>query len=179
MNKVYIFVPLLALAGFSFLYMGFAKEYELAAAAKIEDAKEARRQEILQEAADRKKAIDEALALNEVRKAEREAKEAKELAEKEARFAAEQALDVARSDRNKFSNQVKTLKDDIEVVQKEIAEIQEDKKVSEGEIAFLQTYVTAAQKNKASLQAVLQRINEADAARAAAEAAAAAAAPRK
>lgn len=178
MNKVYIFVPLLALAGFSFYYMGFAKEYEAIEIAKVEDAKEARRQEMLQEAADRKRAIEEALALNEVRKAEREAKEAKELAEKEARFAAEQAREIAQSDRNKFLNQVKTLKDDIETVRKEIEEIEADKKVSTGEIAFLKTYVTAAQQNKTSLQAVLQRINEADAARAAAEAAAAAAAKK-
>lgn len=175
MNKVYIFVPLLALAGFSVYYMGFSEKYEAAEAAKIEAAKEERKQELLQEAEDRKRAIEEALALNAQRKAEREAKDAEELAKKEARLAAEEARNEAQAARTKFSSQVKNLKEDIDAVKKEIAEIEADKERLAGEITFLNTYVTAAQANKSSLQAVIQKINEADAAQAAAAAAAAAA----
>ncbi len=175
MNKVYIFVPLLALAGFSVYYMGFSKEYAAAELAKEQAVKEARIAALKQEAADRERAIKEALALNAERKAEREAKEAEELAKKEARLAAEEARDEANSAKNKFSSQVKGLKEDIAAVKKEIAEIEADKERLTGEITFLNTYVTAAQANKTSLQAVIQKINEADAAQAAAAAAAAAA----
>ncbi|WP_221030178.1 hypothetical protein [Actomonas aquatica] len=178
MNKVYIFVPLLLLAGFSFYYVGVKNAYDEAEAAKEAAVKQARIDEMKQEAEDRKAAIEAALALNAERKAEREAKEAEELAKKEARLAAEEARNDAQSARSKFSSQVKTLEQDIAAVEAEIEEIKTEKEALVAEEAHLRTYVAAAEKNKASLQDVIRKINEADTARAAAAAAAAAAARR-
>ncbi len=178
-KKIYILVPLIALAAFWFYYSGFAKEYEAIELQKIEDAKEVRRAQMLQEQEDRKIAIEAALALNAERKAEREAKEAQDLAEKEARQAARDARDVAYRDRNKFENQMDDLKRQIAEVKSKIEEVEATKKLLVDEEKHLLTFVAAADSNVTKLQRVLQQIEDADKAAKAAAALAAATASKK
>ena len=178
-KKIYILVPIICTILFAFYYQGFAKEYAAIELQKIEDAREVRKAKVLQDAEDRKLAIEAALELNAQRKAEREAKEAQDLAEKEARQAARDARDVAYRDRNKLEGQVGDLKKQIAEVKAEIADVEAKKKLLIDEEKFLQQFVTAAESNVNNLQRVLQQIEDADKAAAAAAALAAATAPKK
>jgi uncharacterized protein (DUF3084 family) len=173
-KKIYILVPLIALAAFAFYYMGFAKEYDEIALQKIEDAKEVRKAEILKEQEERKVAIEAAMALNADRKAERAAKEAQDLAEKEARQAARDARDVAYRDRDKLEKQKGDLTRDITEVKAQIEEVEARKKLLLDEEKHLQAFVVAANTNVTKLQRVLQQIEDADKATKAAAALAAA-----
>lgn len=173
MKKVYILGPLIALGIFTFFYLGFAKEYEAQIVQQEADAKEARRLELLQEAEDRKQAIEAALALNAERKAEREAKEAEELAKKEARQAASDARESANREQSQLQRRVNDLKEQVAAVEEEIKTITADKTRLADEAKHLQSFVALADANVAKLEAVLGQIQAADAAAAAAAAAAA------
>jgi hypothetical protein len=178
MKKLYILAPLVALALFIVYYLNFAKEYEATEEAQRVAEVEARKKAQLKEIEDRKKAVQDALVMQEQRKAERAEKEAKDLAEKEARQAAVDARDRAYRDQDKLGKQVERLKKEIETVKSEIAEVEKEKQRSVEEEAHLRQYVSAAEANVRSLQQVLEKIEAADKARAAAEAAAAAAAKK-
>lgn len=179
MKKVYFLAPAIALGIFIFFYMGFTKEYEAQEIAKVEAAKQARIDELKQEAADRERAIKEALALNADRKAAREAKEAQELAEKEARQLAIEARDLADSERRRLADKVNALEKDIATVKDTIEKTKVEKQRLADEAAFLKSYVTVAQNNEKEFQEVIQDIRKAEAAHAAALIAAAAAAEEK
>lgn len=173
MKKLYILGPAIALAIFVVFYINFARQYEADQLAAAEAKKQAIAEAAKKEAEDRKRAIEEALTLQEQRKKEKAAKEAKDLAEKEARQAAIDARDKAFRDQEKLAKQVDRLKKEIEGVKGEIQEIEKEKELAVSEEAFLKEYVTAAEANQKSLEQVLQKIQAADKARAAAEAAAA------
>ncbi len=175
MKKVYFLAPAVALGIFLFFYMDFTKEYEADKIAKVEAAKQARIDDLKQEAADRERAIKEAVALNADRRAAREANEAKELAEKEARQQAVEARDIADSERRRLAEKVSQLEKDIVLVQADIATTTVDKQRLNDEVEYLRSYVTVAQNNEKKFQAVIQDIRQAEAAHAAALVAAAAA----
>ena len=113
------------------------------------------------------------------RKAEREAKEAKDKKDHEARLVATDARDKAFADKEKFAKLVTRLENDIKNEQSAITKLGEEKKMAVEEQAFLRTYVQKAEENVKNLRQVLEKIAAADAARAAAEAAAARAAKNK
>jgi hypothetical protein len=174
MKKLYILAPAIALAIFIVYYLNFAREYEQQEQAKIAAVKKQREDELRKEADLRRKAVEDALALQEQRKSERAEKEARDRAEKDAREAAIEARNKAGREQEKFAKQVDRLKKEIETVETDIGQIEKEKERSRAEEQFLRQYVTAAEGNVKSLEQVLQKIKEADAARAAAEAAAAA-----
>lgn len=175
MKKVYFLAPAIALGIFLYFYMDFAKEYEEAKVAKAEMVKQARIDELKEEAKDRERAIKEAVALNAERKAAREAKEAQELAEKEARQQAVEARDLADSERRRLADKVSELEKDITAVEAIIEKTKLEKQRLADEATFLRSYVTVAQNNEKEFQAVIQDIRKAEAAHAAALVAAAAA----
>jgi hypothetical protein len=175
MKKVYFLAPAIALAIFLYFYMDFTKEYEAAEVAKIEQAKADRRAELIQEAADRELAIKNALALNAERRAEREAKEATELAKKEARQEAIDARDLADSERRRLAEKVSELERNIAAVEDAIEIIKINKTRLADEAAFLRSYLTVAENNEKEFRAVIQDIRDAEVAHAAALVAAAAA----
>jgi len=176
MKKVYFLGPAIALAIFTFFYMGFSKEYAEQERLEIEAAAQARIDEQLKEAEDRKKAIEAALALNEERRTERLANESRDLAEKEARQLAIDALDNARRDQRSLAEDVRLLKEVLTGIQADIDEVKEEKDQAAKQITFLNEYVVAANQNVANMQNVVTRIEAANAARQRAQAAAAAAA---
>ena len=175
MKKAYFLAPAILLGIFIFIYMGSVKKYEAIEAAKVQAAKDELRAEQLQEAANREQAIKEALAQNAERKAAREAKEAADLAKKEARQNATEALELARSERNRLSDKVKSLEKEVTEVEAVIAKSKLEKQRLADEAEFLRGFVTIAQNNEKEFQAVLQDIQKAEAAHAAALVAAAAA----
>lgn len=166
---LYFLIPSVTLAVFYlFFYRPFDSEYAAAAIEKEEAAKQARIEEMKQEAADRERAIKEALALNAERKAERAKKDAADLARKEARTAAEDALQLAESERTRLRERVASIKEEIADTEVEIDTIKEDKARLTGEAEFLRSFVTEAENNKKDFEKVIQDIRKAEQAHAAA-----------
>ncbi|MDB4473437.1 hypothetical protein N9023_00380 [Opitutaceae bacterium] len=179
MKKAYFLAPAIALAIFYFFYADAKGHYEAEAAAAVQAAKDKLRAEQLQEAENRKIAIEEALALNAERKAAREAKEAAELAKKEARQDAVDALDLVRGERDRLRDKARELENTIQTVETEIGKAKEEKVRLGDEAEFLSSFVTVAQNNEKKFQKVLLDIQQAEKAHAAALVAAAAAEVKK
>lgn len=172
-SYLYFLVPLVLTAIFAVYYWQYASGYDARLAAIDQKKKEERQQKLDEEAKAREKAIKDALALAEKRKAEKKAKEEQEAKEAAARELAIQERNKAQQDARKYADQVKRLQKDVQDNKDEIAKTEEDKKQLVEEQGFLRDYVKKAEVNVQSLQGVLEKIDAADKARAAAEAAAA------
>ncbi|MBT5901538.1 MAG: hypothetical protein HOH58_05465 [Opitutaceae bacterium] len=179
MKKAYFLVPAIALVIFYFFYADARGHYKAEAEAAAQAAKDKFRAEQLQDAENRKIAIEAALAENAKRKAAREAKEAAELAKKEARQDAVDALDLARGERDRLRDKVRDLEGNIQTVKSEIDKTKAEKTRLSDEAEFLRSFVTVAQNNEKKFRAVLLDIQQAEKAHAAALVAAAAAEAKK
>jgi chromosome segregation ATPase len=179
MKKVYVIWPVLGLLVFTGFYVNFSRgTAERQHQVELRQQEE-RRARIAKELESRKKAIEDAIAAQAKRAAERAAKEKK--AEEEA--AARQALTDKRNqvfeDVNKrLRPQLERLKSDADEIKADIAQLELQRKQYLDEEAFLRTYVQKAQDNVKTYYAMLDKIAAAEKARADAEAAARAAAKR-
>ena len=176
MNKIYLLVPLCGVLIFGGIYWNFSQKYEANIAVKksIEGQKKA--EQAKRDIENREKAYKEAVAALERRKLEREAKEKRDEAEKQARIDAEDRRSRSFEERKKFREQVDRLKKDVKAVEDEVAKIGEQKKQLTLEQAFLATYVQKAEANTKTYYQLLDKLDGAEKARAAAERAARAAA---
>lgn len=172
-THVYFLLPLIGLIAFGAVYWNFSEGYEAEQAKKAAIIREEKQEKLRLEAKNREQAIQEALAAQERRRAEKAAKEAKEKADAEARQLAIEARDKANRDQQKLAQQVERLQKDIKVEEAAIADIQEANKRAVEEQNFLKDYVRQAETNVRSLTEVLDKIAAADTARAAADALAA------
>ncbi|ACB75624.1 hypothetical protein [Opitutus terrae] len=172
-THVYFLVPLIGLIAFGAVYWNFSEGYEAQLAKEQADIRAKKEEKLREEAKNREKAIQDALAAQERRKAERAAKELKDKADAEARQLAREALEKAQRDQQKLAQQVERLEKDIKLEKDAIAEIEATKKRTIEEQEFLKTYVRQAESNVKSLSEVLDKIAAADNARAQAEALAA------
>jgi len=175
MKKAYVIFPTLAMLIFFGYWWNFSAEYEAKEAAKKEQIRLEKIAKLEQEALDRKKAIEDALANQEIRRKERDEKEAKRQADREQRQADIEARRQADREKQKLARQVSQLESDVYAEKQTLAKIEEKKRILIGEEAFLREYVSKANSNEADVTKVIQRIIAADAARANAVAAAAAA----
>ncbi|GAB1488506.1 hypothetical protein MASR2M8_09510 [Opitutaceae bacterium] len=175
MKKVYILGPLIGVLVFAFFYWNFTKEFAVKEQEKIAAAKAEREAALKKEAADRKIAIDAALALQAQRKKEKADREAKEIADKEYRLKITDDRDRSFREQERLSKQAERLAKEIDIEKAAIAEIEKQKKFAVDEEVFLRQYVSQAEANSKSLEDVLKSIQDADNARAAAAAAAEAA----
>lgn len=178
MKKTYVYflVPLIGLIIFGAVYWNFSAGYEAKEAMKVNRAKKERQDKLLAEAKNREIAIADALKGQELRRKQKEQKDAKERADRDARELAIEAQRKAHDDETKFKKQVDRLKAEIKAENEAIAKLQEEKKKYESEEAFLRSYVKLAEANVKELMKVLDRIADADkkwaeAAKAAADAA--------
>ena len=182
MKKTYVYflVPLVGLVIFGAIYWNFSSGYEKHLQDLAVAAKEAKQKKLEQSNQEKKKAYDEAVASSEHRKQEKAAKEKKDAEDAEAREQAMEARSKAQRDAFSLTQKIDRLTKDVEAAKKEIADIQDEKTKAIAEQAHLRTLVQMAQENAKGMQAVLQKIKDADdAAIAAAKAAAAAAAAKK
>ncbi|HND61602.1 MAG TPA: hypothetical protein PLB90_09000 [Opitutaceae bacterium] len=170
---VYVLAPIVGLIIFGAVYWNFSSTYEANEAAKALKVKQDKEAKALAQARANEQAIREANAGVLRRKAEREAKEAKEKKDRELRVAANDAKEKAYTDKEKFAKQVSRLESDIKIEKDAISKLEEERKRLVEEQAFLRVYVKQAEDNVKSLSTVIDKIAAADAARAAAEAAAA------
>ena len=173
-SLVYFLGPIAGLIIFGAIYWNFSSGYEAKEAAKTLAVKQEKEAKLLKQAKDNEEAIKEANIAQEHRKAERAIKEAKDKADHDARQAAVDAKEKAYRDQDKYAKQVERLERDIKSEKEAIAKLEEDKKKSADELAFLRIYVRQADENVKSLKLVLDKISAADAASRAAAAAAAA-----
>jgi hypothetical protein len=179
MQKVYFLVPLLGTILFGFYYANFNRGFQEREQARLESVRVERENALRQEAIDRKEAIEEALRLQEERKQEKATRNAREEAKKKQREDALDEREKAYREQQRLAKQVERFQGDVATVEEDIAKVEKNKEIATGEIAFLQKYVTAAERNVSNLSQVLQRIQAADDAAAAAAAAAAAVAAQK
>ncbi|MCX6936498.1 MAG: hypothetical protein NTU80_01155 [Verrucomicrobia bacterium] len=159
MNKAYFIAPLIAVlvfGGFYSSHQSGAKAREAERVAKVEANLKAK---LAAEQAAKKAAMTEAIQAAETRKKEREAKEAKEKIEKEARAVAIDAREKARRDQEKSNKQIERLEKDIEVEKAAIAALLANRKEAEAEKAFLQDFVVKSQTNVQALQALMTKLN--------------------
>lgn len=178
MKKAYIIFPALALLIFFGFWWNFNSTYEAREAEKAKLERQARDAKKRQEADDRAKAIKDALIAQENRKKEKEAKDLKDKQDREARELAIDERNRTAQETTKLSKQRDQLNLDVKYEKEALIKLDEQKRKSLEEQAFLKEYVRKAEANTKSLSDVLDKIAAADAARAAAEAAAAAAAKK-
>jgi colicin import membrane protein len=174
MKKTYVLVPLIGVLIFIGIHLKFQAGFEEEEAAKKAVREKARQEKMQADVEARRKAADDAVALQEKRKKEKALKEAQETAQKDARLAMLDAKEKAYRDRDKLSKQVDRLKADILVEKDAIAKVEKTKQASSEEEAFLRNFVKQAETNKGALEEVLNKIKSADDALAAAAAAKAA-----
>ena len=175
MKKVYVIFPTLFMLIFFGFWWNFSSEYEAKEALKREAIRQAKIEKLEQEALNRKKAIEDALANQEIRREERALKEAQRQADREQRQADIEARRQADREKQKFARQVSRLEADVYAEKQLLTKLEEQKRILTDEEAFLREYVAKARSNENDVTEVIQRIVAADAARAQAVAAAAAA----
>jgi hypothetical protein len=181
MKKTYVYflVPIIGLIVFGCFYWNFSSSYDQHLADVANLANKAKQEKLELSNREKQKAYEDAVAASDLRKKEKEAKEKRDAEQADAR---EQALDQrSKAQRDAFSltQKIDRLAKDVAATKKEVAGIEEDKKQAKEEEAHLRVLVKLAQDNVKDLQAVLQKIKDADdaavaAAKAAADAAAAA-----
>lgn len=172
MKKIYYIGPIAALLLFGAYTWHFNKGYEQREAEKVAQIKAATEARMKAEAELRKKAIDEAMAVQNRLKKERAEKELAETKRKEARQLAIDTRDKYFREQEKLTRTVDRLKKEIRQEEDIVAKIDGSIKYQENEKKFQVTYVEKALKNVAALTDVLKQIDTAEAARSAAAAAA-------
>jgi ABC-type Na+ efflux pump permease subunit len=177
MKKKYIYFapPLVALVLFIAYYLHFRTGYDQEQEQVAVAAQRAKEETVREQNAQRKKAVDEALASQAKHKADKEARDAFLVKRQEERQAALDAREKSLSDLIKFREKAEKLRKDVTTVKEEITKIQQDEELLKAQVVFFQAYVQKAEVNDKALTAVLEKIQKADDARAAAIKAAAAA----
>jgi len=182
-NYVIFAAPMAGMIVFAGIYWNYSEGRQARMEASAIAQVQAREAKILQENTLKRKAVEDALAAQEVRKQAKAEKEARDLAERDRRERAALAMANARDTATRKMAEVKRLETQIEDVKRELAKLEQEKKSHVDEQVFIRQYVQKAEANQKALAVVLQKIEAADlaaveAARAAAAAAAAAAKKR-
>jgi hypothetical protein len=174
-TSVYIFFPAILLVIFAAYYWNFSTGFEEKVAAKERAQKAEREAKKLEEDRLRLKAINDANAVSEKRKAERQAKAERLKREQDEQANMVVARDHARSEANRFREKDERLQKDVQTEKEEIDRIQHDKQELQAKLDFQKLLADKVEANVQSLTTVLNQIAAADKAfEAAAKAAAAA-----
>ena len=163
--KLYYIGPIAALAAFAAYTMQFNKSYDAKAEAKAVEARSIKEARLKAEADARKKAMDDAVAIQAKLKKEREKKEAEEASRKEARQAALDARDRSFREQEKLARTLERLKKEIKIEQDAIAKLDGSIKFNQAEKKFIVEFVSKAEKNVAMLTELLTKIDTAEAVR--------------
>jgi hypothetical protein len=170
MNKAYLFAPVVALLLFIAVYWNFQSGYEAREAARQELIQAEKKAKLAAEVEARRQAVEDAVKAQEVRKKEREAREAADRARQQERQLVIDARDKAFREQEKNSRQLARLKEDLAAEKQALAKLTEARAALVAEETFLRDYVRKAEANVKALETVLQKIAQAEAARLAAAA---------
>jgi hypothetical protein len=163
---IYMLVPLCGVIVFCLFYIPFARSYDQ----KLE---EKHRQELRDaeakanaDAEAKRQASIEANQNAERRRLEREAKAAREKAEKDALDAADAARVKAHNDKQKHEAEVTELTKEIKLEEAALKELQSTMDDTVKEQAFLKSYVQQAEANRQEILSLLDKLAAAEKARA-------------
>ena len=162
MNKVYFLVPLVAILAFGGYWYSFKTAYEAKAAVAAAQARHMRELKVEQDRQNHIKAIDEANAMAAKRKAEIEAKKAREKKERDDRLAALDARDKARSDEYRNKGDSERLQKDVNDLKEEVLKIETDTKSIQTDKNLVNEYIAKARENLKGLYSVGDKIEKAN-----------------
>jgi hypothetical protein len=168
---IYMLVPLCGVIVFSLFYFPFSNHY---AELQVQEHKQEvadRNAKLQQEAEARRQASIEANLNAEKRKAERDAKLARDKAEEDALSAADAARVKAHNDKQKYEQEVTGLTKEIKQEQDILAGLRSNKEEALKEQEFLKSYVQQAETNRQDIINLLDKLAAAEKARTDADAA--------
>jgi hypothetical protein len=168
---IYMLVPLCGVIVFSIFYFPFANHYAEIQVQKHKQEVAERNQKLEDEAKARQQASIEANLNAEKRKAERDAKLAREKAEEDTLSAADGARVKAHNDKQKYEQEVTELTKEIKLEQAAIADLQNNKEDALKEADFLKSYIQQAETNRQNILGLLDKLGAAEKAHADEEAA--------
>jgi hypothetical protein len=163
---IYMLVPACGVILFSLFYSPFARSYEKRLADKHHQELLDRQAKADADAEARRQASIEANVNAEKRKAEREAKAAREKAEKDALDVADAARVKAHNDKQKYEQEVAELKKNIKAEEAAIADVATDMQQTLKEQEFLKAYILQAEANRQNILSLLDKLTAAEKARA-------------
>ena len=162
MKKLYVIVPVIGVLIFGAFYWNFSTEIEARETAKKEAVRIERETKQKADFEAKKKAVEEAIALQERRKIEKAEREKRAEEEKQVQLDLKDASDRARDDRDRVLRQVDRLKTEIAVEESAIKKIASEKANLQAEDEFLLKYVKIAEGNQKVLEDVLTKIEKVD-----------------
>jgi hypothetical protein len=165
-KNIYILVPLGGVILFSLFYVPFANHYADVQVQKHKQEIAERNQKLEKEAEDRAEASRVANEAAAKRKAEREARDAREKAEQDALSAADAARVKAHNDKQKYDQEVTELTKQIKLEQAALDALQTTKEDALKEQDFLKSYVQQAETNRQEILGLLDKLTTAEKARA-------------
>ena len=163
-NKIYFFVTLACLVAFGAVYHQFDSGYEARIAAVKKAAEDEKKIAAAKDVEVRAKAVKDAVAAQEKRKADQLALEQAEEARKVARQNAEDARARAFDERRRARDQADKLRKEVDAVTAELAKVKEQKTQLEQEKTFLVEAVAQVRANAKNFQDLLLKLDAAEAA---------------
>lgn len=163
-NKIYFFVTVACLLVFGAAYHNFDSGYEARIAAVKKAADDEKKIAAAHDIEVRAKAVKDAVAAQEKRKAEQLALEKDEEARKVARQDAEDARAKAFDDRRRARDQADRLRKEVDTVTAELTKVKEQKAQLEQEKTFLVQAVAQVRANAKTYQELLLKLEAVDAA---------------
>jgi len=162
MKKLYFVLPVIGVLIFGAFFWRFNAEFEGREAAKKDAQRVEREAKIRSDLEAKKKAIEDAIALQEKRKIEKAEREKRAEEEKQAQLDLKDASDRARDDRDRVLRQVDRLKTEIGVEESALKKLASDKANLIADDEYLLTYVKLAEGNQKSLEEILTKIEKVD-----------------
>jgi hypothetical protein len=162
---IYMLVPLCGVIVFCLFYIPFARSYDQKLAQKHKQDLIEQQDKANADAEARRQASIEANQNAEKRKAEREARAARDKAEQDALAAADAARVKAHNDKQKYEQEVTELTKEIKLEQAALAELQTNKEDALKEQEFLKSYVQQAEANRQEILGLLDKLAAAEKAR--------------
>ena len=162
---IYMLVPLCGVIVFCLFYIPFARSYDQKLAQKHKQDLIEQQDKANADAEARRQASIEANQNAEKRKAEREARAARDKAEQDALAAADAARVKAHNDKQKYEQEVTELTKEIKLEQAALPELQTNKEDALKEQEFLKSYVQQAEANRQEILGLLDKLAAAEKAR--------------
>jgi len=162
MKKLYFVLPVIGVLIFGAFFWRFNSEFEAREAAKKDAQRVEREAKIMADLEAKKKAIEEAIGLQEKRKVEKAEREKRAEEEKQTQLDLKDASDRARDDRDRVLRQVDRLKTEISVEESALKKLASDKANLIADDEFLLKYVKLAEDNQKSLEEILAKIEKVD-----------------
>jgi hypothetical protein len=164
-KHIYILVPICGVILFSLFYIPFARSYEQKLVEKRHQEAVERQIKADAEAQARRDAAIEANLNAEKRKAERDAKAAREKAEQDALDTAAAARQKAHNDKQKYEQEVTDLTKQIKLEQAALTSLGQEKQDALKEQEFLKAYIQQAETNRQNILSLLDKLTAAEKAR--------------